>query len=95
MIKFEWDPAKAASNVRKHGISFEEAQSIFYDEFALQFFDEEGSETEDRFLMLGLSSEAQILMVCHCERNQGNIIRIISARRATKNETRYYQGACP
>jgi len=95
MIKFEWDPAKAAANVKKHGVSFEEAQSIFYDEFALQFFDEEGSEAEDRFLMLGLSSEAQILMVCHCERNRGNIVRIISARRATKNETRYYQGTCP
>ena len=93
MIEFEWDPAKAASNKKKHGISFEEAQSVFYDEFAVQFFDGEGSESEDRFLMLGLSSEAQLLMVCHCERHEGNIIRIISARKATKTEGKFYQGA--
>ena len=92
MIEFEWDPTKAVSNKKKHGVSFEEAQSVFYDEFAVQFFDGEGSESEDRFLMLGLSSEAQLLMVCHCERHE-NIIRIISARRATKTEGKFYQGA--
>jgi hypothetical protein len=92
MIEFEWDPAKAASNKKKHGVSFEEAQSVFYDEFAVQFFDGEGSESEDRFLMLGLSGEAQLLMVCHCERHE-NIIRIISARKATKTEGKFYQGA--
>ena len=81
MVKFEWDAAKAASNVRKHGISFEEAKSVFYDEFAIQFYDSENSELEeDRFLMLGLSSESRILLVCHCERDSGNTIRIISAR---------------
>lgn len=95
MIKFEWDHAKAASNKKKHDVSFDEAQSVFYDEFAVQFFDEEGSESEDRFLMLGFSDEARLLIVCHCERDQGNIIRIISARKATKNEGKYYQGAMP
>lgn len=95
MIKFEWDPAKATSNKKKHGVSFEEAQSIFYDELALQFFDGENSESEDRFLMLGLSDEIRLLIVCHCEREPGNVIRIISARKATKNEAKYYQGVVP
>lgn len=95
MIKFEWDPVKATSNKQKHGVSFEEAQSIFYDEFALQFFDGENSESEDRFLMLGLSDEIRLLIVCHCEREPGNVIRIISARKATKNEANYYQGVVP
>lgn len=63
MIEFEWDPAKAASNQKKHGVSFEEAQSVFYDEFAVQFFDEENSGAEDRFLMLGISDRARLLIV--------------------------------
>ena len=92
MIKFEWDRVKADSNQKKHGVSFEEAQSVFYDEFAVQFFDEGSSELEDRFLILGFSDEARLFIVCHCERNQGNTIRIISARKATKNEEKYYQG---
>ena len=95
MIKFEWDAAKASANKKKHGVSFVEAQSVFYDEFAVQFFDEENSVSEDRFLMLGVSDEARLLIVCHCERAQGNIIRIISARKATKNESSYYQGVKP
>jgi uncharacterized protein len=95
MIKFEWDAAKATSNKKKHRVSFEEAQSVFYDEFAVQFFDEVNSVSEDRFLMLGFSDEARLLIVCHCEREQGNIIRIISARKATKNEFNYYQGIRP
>ena len=92
MIKFEWDVAKSESNSKKHGVSFEEAQSVFYDEFAVQFFDEQNSNVEDRFLMLGFSDEARLLIVCHCERNQGNNIRIISARKASKIESKYYQG---
>jgi uncharacterized DUF497 family protein len=92
MIKFEWDTTKAAANKKKHGVSFEEAQSVFYDEFAVQFFDDDNSVSEDRFLMLGFSDEARLLIVCHCERNEGNIIRIISARKATKKESNYYQG---
>ena len=92
MIKFEWDAAKAAINVEKHGVSFEEAQSVFYDELAVQFFDEEHSTSEDRFLLLGVSTGAKLLLVCHCERESGNVIRIISARKATKREAIFYGG---
>ena len=91
MIKFEWDPAKAASNLKKHGVSFEEAQTVFYDEFAVQFYDDPHSAEEDRFLMLGMSSGAHLLLVCHCERDGGDIIRIISARKATKQESAHYE----
>ena len=90
MIKFEWDSAKDTGNARKHGVSFEEAQSVFYDEFAIQFFDEEHSGDEERFLLLGMSTGARLLLVCHCEREAGNIIRIISARQATKRESTFY-----
>ena len=90
MIKFEWDPAKAARNIKKHCISFEDAQSVFYDELVIQFFDETHSGGEDRFLMLGMSSNAQLLLVCHCEREDGAVIRIISARKATKQEQSFY-----
>jgi uncharacterized protein len=93
MISFEWDPAKDKVNVKKHGISFEEAQSVFYDEFAVQFFDEEHSSEEERFLMLGMSINAQLLIVCHCERSGGSVIRIISARKATRKERAFYGGA--
>ena len=94
MIEFEWDKAKATSNKKKHGINFEEAKSVFYDEFALQFYDSDDSDlNEDRFLMLGKSSESRVLIVCHCERNSGNTIRIISARKATKNERKFYEGS--
>ena len=92
MMKFEWDPPKAAANLKKHQISFEEARSVFYDEFAIQFFDEEHSSDEERFLMLGMSSGAKLLIVCHCEREHGEVIRIISARKATKRESAFYQG---
>jgi uncharacterized protein len=92
MITFEWDAAKAKSNLKKHDISFEEAQSVFYDEFALQFYDEENSDNEGRFIMLGVSNHSNLLVVCHCERGKGEIIRIISARKATKNERQYYEG---
>lgn len=91
MIKFEWNAQKAAQNVSKHGVSFEEATSVFFDDFAIQFYDEEHSELEeDRFLILGLSNQSRILMICHCERAAGEIIRIISARKATKNERKFY-----
>jgi len=95
MIKFEWDSAKASANARKHGVSFEEAQSVFYDEFAVQFFDEEHSGAEERFLLLGMSTEASLLLVCHCERDAGNIIRIISARKATRRESVFYGNEMP
>jgi uncharacterized protein len=92
MIHFEWDSAKAATNLKKHSVSFEEAKTVFYDEFAVQFFDEEHSDGEDRFLMLGVSSVAKLLIVSHCERGNGDIIRIISARKATKQESTFYKG---
>lgn len=94
MISFEWHEAKDRANQKKHGISFEEAKSVFFDEYAVQFYDEGHSVEENRFIMLGMSSESRILIVCHCERERGETIRIISARRATKNERRFYpQGA--
>jgi uncharacterized protein len=92
MIKFEWDAVKAETNQKKHGVSFDEAQNVFYDEFAIQFFDENHSESEQRFLLLGFSKLSRLLIVCHCERAQGQVIRIISARKATKNESKFYQG---
>ncbi|BDU73584.1 BrnT family toxin [Mesoterricola silvestris] len=92
MIWFEWDPAKAIANKKKHGVTFEEAQSVFLDEFAVQFFDDQHSGDEDRFLMLGLSSGPRLLLVCHCERRAGTVIRIISARLATKSESAFYKG---
>jgi len=91
MITFVWNPTKATSNLRTHGISFEEARSVFYDEFAIQFYDEShSSDDEERFLMLGMSSGAHLLLVCHCERDGGGVIRIISARQATKQESSFY-----
>lgn len=92
MIKFEWDLPKAVANLKKHQVSFEEAKSVFYDEFAVQFFDAGHSSDEDRFLLLGMSSGAKLLIVCHCEREHGEVIRIISARKATKRESAFYQG---
>ena len=76
-------------------MSFEEAKTIFLDEFGVQFFDEEHSSDEERFLMLGMSSGAKLLIVCHCEREHGAVIRIISARKATKRESAFYRGGQP
>jgi len=90
MIEFEWDAVKASSNKRKHGVTFEESKSVFYDDFAIQFFDDKNSELEDRFLILGQSNQSRILLICHCEKESGNIIRIISARKATPKERKLY-----
>ena len=92
MIKFEWDARKNSSNQKKHGVSFEDAHSVFFDDHAIQFFDDEHSEDEARFIMLGMSIESRVLVVCHCEREAGKVIRIISARKATKSERKYYAG---
>ena len=89
-IRFEWDKAKAARNKRKHGVSFEEAQTVFYDEHALELFDPDHSEREDRFIMLGVSFKLRLLVVCHCVRETQSLIRIISARRATRHEAKQY-----
>ncbi len=93
MIAFEWNPAKATANLKKHGISFEEAKSVFYDEGAIQFYDESHSELgEDRFLLLGLSNYLNVLLVCYFESDSDEVIRIISARKATRIERQHYQG---
>ena len=91
-MRFEWDPAKAASNAKKHKVTFEVAKTVFYDDLAVQFFDDEHSYAEDRFLLLGMSSDARLLLVCHCEREDGDVIRILSARKATEAEAQYYRG---
>jgi len=92
MIEFEWDASKAKSNLKKHGISFEEAKSVFYDEYATQFFDEAHSDGEDRFIMLGISNDSRIIVVVHCEREDTVVVRLISARKATKKELNFYKG---
>ena len=90
MLRFEWDPAKAAANLRKHGVSFEDAQTAFSDEHARLVNDPDHSAEEERFVLLGLSSSLRLLVVAHCYRSADSIIRIISARRATKAEERSY-----
>ena len=94
-IRFEWDRAKAALNKRKHGVSFEEAQTVFYDEQAIEFFDPDHSDREDRFIMLGVSFMLRLLVVCHCVREAQSVIRIISARRATRHEAEHYRREHP
>ena len=89
-LRFEWDPAKAAANIKKHGIAFDEAKAVFADERAKLIADPEHSDDEDRFVLLGLSTKLNLLVVCHCYRSKSNTIRIISARRATTIETRQY-----
>lgn len=92
MIEFEWDLSKAKSNLKKHGVSFEEARSVFYDDLAVQFF-EEGSDNEERFILLGISNLSRVLVVVHCERgSSGEDVRIISARKATNTEKKHYRG---
>ena len=90
MIKFEWDGNKNNINKKKHGISFEEARTAFYDDNGLMIPDPEHSENEERFILLGASNKANLLVVCHCYRFSETVIRIISARKANKNEERQY-----
>lgn len=89
-LRFDWDPAKAAANLRKHGISFEEARTVFLDEHALILADPDHSTEEDRFLLLGLSSALRVLVVVHCHREAEAVLRLISARRATHSERAQY-----
>ena len=91
-MNFVWDENKAEINLRKHGVSFLEASTVFEDYDALQIYDPDHSEEEDRFIMLGMSSALRILLVCHCYRENDEQIRIISARKATKKETDTYNG---
>ncbi len=88
-LRFEWDPNKNAANLKKHGISFEEAHSVFYDDSAIEYYDPEHSLDEDRFLLLGMSFTPRTLVVSYCLRMK-HIIRIISARKATRKEARAY-----
>jgi hypothetical protein len=89
-LRFEWDPKKAALNLRKHGVSFEDAQSVFSDENGLLIDDPDHSEEEDRFVLLGLSHSLRLLVVVHCYRSEGKVIRIISARKADAQERSIY-----
>ncbi|MCP4658455.1 MAG: BrnT family toxin [bacterium] len=90
-LRFEWDPVKAEENLREHGVSFEDARTVFYDDFAVEFYDDEHSEWEHRFLLLGLSAQLRLLLVCHCYRESESVIRLISAREATKSEAGFYR----
>lgn len=89
-IAFEWELAKDRANQRKHGVAFDEAQTVFFDDHALLLDDPDHSEAEDRFVILGLSSRLRVLLVCHCYRAKDNVIRIISARRADRHERHDY-----
>ena len=93
MLSFELDENKNRINQKKHGISFDEASSVFYDDLAILFDDPEHSQEEERFILLGMSEAANVCIVCHCYRASETVIRIISARKATKKEEeRYVRG---
>ncbi|MEP7157601.1 MAG: BrnT family toxin [Betaproteobacteria bacterium] len=94
-IRFEWDPHKASLNERKHGISFDEAQSAFYDDCARLIGDPDHSQDEERFVLLGLSKSIRLLSICHCYKRDGRVIRIFSARKATSSESKAYQRGEP
>ncbi len=90
-IQFEWDTRKGRLNLKKHGVSFDEAETVFVDERGLFMSDPQHSEDEDRFILLGLSASLRLLLVCHCYRKSDEIIRIISARKATRSERTQYR----
>lgn len=91
-LHFSWDENKNKLNKKKHGISFEEAQTVFYDEKARLFYDEKHSAKEERYVLLGFSQVLHLLVVCHCYRQSHQEIRIFSARKATKTESKFYKG---
>ena len=91
-MRFEWDPGKATLNFKKHGVSFDEARTVFFDERARLIDDPDHSDGEDRFILLGLSSAMRVVLVCHCLRGEDQLIRIISARKATPRESKSYAG---
>ena len=90
MYIFDWDENKNRINQEKHGIDFDEASTVFFDERAILFDDPEHSENEERFILLGMSENANVCIVCHCYRESDTVIRIISARKATKTEVKIY-----
>ncbi len=89
-LRFEWDASKDKTNIKKHGVSFDEARTVFYDENAIRFFDPDHSEDEDRFILLGISFKLRVVVVCHCFRISDTVVRIISARKADKDEEHEY-----
>ena len=89
-LRFVWDEGKSLTNRRKHGVSFGEAQTAFHDESAKLYFDPDHSEAEDRFILLGLSFQLRVLVVCHCFREAESVVRIISARKADRSEQEEY-----
>jgi len=90
-VRFEWNEKKNRENQRKHGVSFEEAETVFFDDNAIQYYDPDHSKEEDRFIMLGLSLKLRVLVVCHCFRADDSVIRLISARKANKEEAKAYR----
>ena len=90
-LHFEWDEAKANANLTKHGVGFNEAKSVFLYDNAKLIPDPDHSIDEERFVLLGYSSSLKLLVVCHCYRAEGRVIRIISARKATRQETQIYE----
>jgi hypothetical protein len=90
-LRFDWDARKNAANKRKHGISFEEARTVFYDDHALLIEDPDENDEEDRFVLLGISAALRMLVVCHCYREKDSLIRIISARKANRKEREDYE----
>ena len=91
-LLFDWDENKAKINERKHGVTFFEAMTVFKDDNAVIMDDEEHSENEERFILLGISKQSNLLMVCHCYRENDDIIRLISAREANRQESKKYMG---
>lgn len=89
-LRFEWDKRKEKANIKKHGVSFEEARTAFYDEHAILFYDPDHSDDEDRFLLLGASYKLNTLIICHCFREEEKVVRIIQARKTDKIETEAY-----
>ncbi len=94
-ISFVWDKKKANANYKKHKVTFEEAKTTFIDPNGRMIYDPDRSKDEERFILLGVSSALRILAVCHCYRKDGQVIRIISARKATKTELKKYRNFLP
>ena len=89
-LQFEWDKRKEKANIKKHGVSFDEARAVFYDENAIQFVDPEHAEDQNRFILLGISFKLQVLVVCHCWRTSATVVRIVAARKADGDEKNEY-----
>jgi uncharacterized protein len=94
-LLFEWDPNKDEENQKKHEVAFDEAKTVFFDDFARLIDDPEHSEEEDRFILMGMSIRLNVLLVCHCYREEDGVIRIISARRADPSERAQYAQYLP